>query len=64
MGRLPHHFEAAARLNKWSDNEKSLSLITAMKGGAQRVVQDLSAAKRSSYENIVRVLDQRYASDD
>ena len=58
------HFEATAKLNKWSDSEKSLCLIAAMKGGAQRVVQHLSDAERSSYRNIVRVLDQRYASDD
>ena len=58
------HFEVTARLNKWSDSEKSLCLIAAMKGGAQRVVQHLSDAERSSYRNIVRVLDQRYASDD
>ena len=58
------HFEATARLNKWSDSEKSLCLIAAMKGGAQRVVQHLSDAERSSYKNIVSVLDQRYASDD
>ena len=58
------HFEATARLNKWSDSEKSLCLISAMKGGAQRVVQHLSDAERSSYRNIIRVLDQRYASDD
>ena len=55
---------ATARLNKWSDSEKSLSCIAAMKGGAQRVVQHLSDAERSLYEHIVRVLDQRYASDD
>ena len=55
------HFEATARLNKWSDSEKSLCHIAAMKGGAQRVVQHLSDAERSSYRNIVRVLDQRYA---
>ena len=58
------HFEAAAGLNKWSDSEKSLFLIAAMKGGAQRVVQHLSADERSSYGNIVRVLNQRYVSDD
>ena len=58
------HFEATARLNKWSDSEKCLFLIAAMKGGAQRVVQHLSDAERSSYQNIVRVLNQRYASDD
>ena len=58
------HFEATAKLNKWSDSEKSLCLIAAMKGGAQPVVQHLSDAERSSYKNIVRVLDQRYASDD
>ena len=58
------HFEATAKLNKWSESEKSLCLIATMKGGAQRVVQHLSDAERSSYRNIVRVLDQRYASDD
>ena len=58
------HFEATVKLNKWSDSEKSLCLIAAMKGGAQRVEQHLSDAERSSYKNIVRVLDQRYASDD
>ena len=58
------HFEATARLNKWSDSEKSLCLIAAMKGGAQRVVQHLSDDERSSYQNIVKVLDQRYALDD
>ena len=52
------HFKATAKLNKWSNSEKSLCLIAAMKGGAQ------SDAERSSYKNIVRVLDQRYASDD
>ena len=58
------HFEATAKINKWSDSEKSLFLTAAMKGGAQRVVQHLSADERSSYKNIVRVLNQRYASDD
>ena len=58
------HFEATARLNKWSDSEKSLCLIAAMKGEAQHVVQHLSDAERSLYKNIIRVLDQRYASDD
>ena len=58
------HFEATASLNKWSDSEKSLFLVAAMKGGDQRVVQHLSDTERSSYKDIVRVLDQRYASDD
>ena len=57
------HFKATARLNKLSDSEKSLFLVAAMKGGAQRV-QNLSDTGRSSYKDIFRVLDQRYASDD
>ena len=47
------HFEVTARLNNWSDCEKSLSLVAAMKGGAQRIVQHLSDAERSSYKNII-----------
>ena len=35
-----------------------------MKRGAQRVVQHLSDDERSSYDSIVKVLDQRCASDD
>ena len=58
------HFEATARVNKWSDSEKCLFLIAAMKGGAQRVIQHLSDTERSSYQNVVQVLNQRYASDD
>ena len=48
------HFESTARLNKWSDSEKSLFLVAAMNGGAKRVVQHLSDAEISSYKNIVR----------
>ena len=58
------HLEATARLNNWSDREKSLSHVATMKGGAQRVVQHLSDVERSYYKNIIRVLDQQYASDD
>ena len=57
------HFEAAAALNRWSERDKCLTLITAMKGGAQKVVQHLSAAKRSTYNSLVRVLNKRNASE-
>ena len=50
--------------NKWSDSEKSLFFIADMKRGAQRVVQHLSDVERSSYDSIVKVLNQRCASDD
>ena len=59
------HFEATARLNKWSESEKNLFLIAAMKGGAQGVVQHLSDAERSSLQKHRQSpLTSRYASDD
>ena len=64
MDRFDGVNESWVDYNKLSDSEKSLFLIAAMRGGAQQRVQHLSDAGGTSYENIVRILNQRYVSDD
>ncbi|KAK3106230.1 hypothetical protein FSP39_015710 [Pinctada imbricata] len=58
------HFEACATLCKWSYTEKGLFLSVSLRGLAQGVLGNLSAATQMDYDQLVTALNDRFAPPD
>lgn len=53
-------FEMVAELNGWDDDTKALELATSLRGVAQGILSDLSAAERRSFRHLVAALGNRF----
>ena len=53
-------FEAAARLNNWTEEEKGLSLILALKGPAAELIQKVPPENQNIYAKLTKALELRY----
>ena len=53
-------FEAAAEANGWTDEEKALSLILALRSEALDALQDIPETDRGDFEKVVHHLELRY----
>ena len=53
-------FELLAEARRWSRPEMALQLVWALKGAALEVLNQLPAAKRSSYSSVTAALERRY----
>ena len=53
-------FEAAARANRWSNNEKALVLTLAHRGEATDILQTLRSQEQEDYDLLVKHLKLRY----
>ena len=53
-------FEAAARLNKWTEEEKGLSLILALKGPVAELIQKVPSDSQNVYAELTKALELRY----
>ena len=54
------HFEQVALWNKWNDNEKAAQLSISLRGIAQRVLSELTAADLANYNQLKSALSQRF----
>ena len=54
------HFEACARLNKWTEEQKGLYLSVSLRGQAQGVFGNLTS-KSTDYKDLVKALEVRFA---
>ena len=55
------HFEAVARINKWSKTEKGLYLAVSLRGQAQGILGDLPKGKQENFKSLVKALEERFA---
>ncbi|XP_033761565.1 uncharacterized protein LOC117343329 [Pecten maximus] len=55
------YFDACAKLNRWSQEEKGLYLAVSLRGQAQGVLGNLPTDSRDHYGELVRSLEQRFA---
>ncbi|KAJ8974853.1 hypothetical protein NQ317_016688 [Molorchus minor] len=53
-------FEAAAKTNDWSMDEKATALTLALRGDATDILQTLSSAEQADYEQLIKHLEMRY----
>ncbi|KAJ8975587.1 hypothetical protein NQ317_000016 [Molorchus minor] len=53
-------FEAAAKTNDWSMDEKATALTFALRGDATDILQTLSSAEQADYEQLIKHLEMRY----
>ncbi|KAJ8981048.1 hypothetical protein NQ317_018020, partial [Molorchus minor] len=53
-------FEAAAKTNDWSMDEKATALTLALRGDATDILQILSSAEQADYEQLIKHLEMRY----
>ncbi|XP_073841261.1 uncharacterized protein [Musca autumnalis] len=54
-------FEAVSSRNSWNDNDKAVRLLMALKGGAADVLQNIPAASRNNYGDIIAALELKYS---
>ena len=54
------HFEACREVNEWSEEVAAHFLIASLKGSALRVISDLNSHQKSSYQELIRLLDRRF----
>ena len=54
------HFETIAKWNGWSDGEKSLKLVTCLRGKAQRVPSDIPFGQREDFATLSEFLARRF----
>ncbi|KAJ8973415.1 hypothetical protein NQ317_017639 [Molorchus minor] len=52
-------FEAAAKTNDWSMDEKATALTLALRGDATDILQTLSSAEQADYEQLIKHLEMR-----
>ncbi|PJE78497.1 hypothetical protein CI610_02561 [invertebrate metagenome] len=55
------HFEACARINRWTEQEMGLYLAVSLRGQAQGILGDLPARKQEHYFSLITALEQRFA---
>ena len=53
-------FEAATPLNNWTEEEKGLSLILALKGPAAEVIHKVPSNSQNVYAELTKALELRY----
>ncbi|KAJ8981425.1 hypothetical protein NQ317_015627 [Molorchus minor] len=53
-------FEAAAKTNDWSMDEKATALTLALRGDATDILQTLSSAEQTDYDQLIKHLEMRY----
>ncbi|KAJ8982074.1 hypothetical protein NQ317_015586 [Molorchus minor] len=53
-------FEAAAKTNDWSMDEKATALTLALRGDATDILQTLSSAEQTDYKQLIKHLEMRY----
>ncbi|KAJ8980348.1 hypothetical protein NQ317_019235 [Molorchus minor] len=53
-------FEAAAKTNDWSMDEKATALTLALRGDATDILQTLSSTEQADYEQLIKHLEMRY----
>ncbi|KAJ8940116.1 hypothetical protein NQ318_009830 [Aromia moschata] len=55
-------FDAAASVNKWSDEEKTTALVVALRGEALDILQTLTEDKHKDYRELVLHLEMRFGN--
>ena len=55
------HFDACAKLNRWTKEEKGLYLAVSLRGQAQGVLGNLPHAKRQDFDELVKSLEERFS---
>ena len=55
------HFEACAKINAWSIEERGLFLAVSLRGQAQGVLGDLPDDTKKHYDLLVKALEERFA---
>ena len=52
-----------ASRNLWSDNDKAIELLLALKGSAAEVIQSIPAASRNNYGEVIAAMQRKYGGE-
>lgn len=57
------HFEMCATINRWTEAEMASHLAVCLRGDAQAVLGDMSYFKRTDFQSLRNILNQRFGQD-